>query len=323
MIASVIVPTWNSASTLASAVGSALRQTLADIEVVIVGDGVVAETRQVIENLVADDPRVRFLDLPKAEGRGERNRDIGVREAATDAIVYLADDDLLLPRHVENAVEGLKSVPFVQSRNGYVDVYDRFRLFPTDLADPRWPEWHLLEPQRNRVSLTGTAHSRVSYLNLPNGWEVPPDNGWADLHLWRTFFREPGFRGLTLSDVTTIQFPANLHRRRNPADFAASFARWEAFTREPDAHERLQRMADEAAAIQLIELSAQHTDLSYQVKAANKRIGLLTSDVAVADARIVELERILDDYRTSTSWRVTAPLRAVAGALRRRRRRAG
>jgi hypothetical protein len=330
VIATVLVPTWNSEGTLAGSVRSALRQTLVDIEVLIVGDGVVAGTRRVVEELLAEDSRVRFLDLPKAEGRGEQNRDRGVREAATDAIVYLADDDLLMPRHVENVVAGLASAPLVQSRNGYIDIYDRLRLFPTDLSDPRWPEWHLLEPQRNRVSLTGTAHSRGAYLALPNGWAVPPEDGWADLHLWRTFFREPGFRGLTLSELTTIQFPANLHRHRRPTHFAASFARWEAFTREPGAHERLQQMADEAAARQLIELSAAHTDLSYEIKAANRQLKLLESEaieahaaLVAAQARIAELEGIVDDYRTSGSWRVTAPLRTVGGAVRRLGRRRG
>jgi hypothetical protein len=328
MIATVLVPTWNAQNTLAQSVRSAFRQTVDDLEVLIVGDGVVAGTREVIRHLQDEDARVRFLDLPKAEGRGERNRDIGVREAATDAIIYLADDDLLMPRHVANLVSGLALAPFVQSRNGYVDVHDRIQLFPTDLADPRWPAWHLRDPQRNRVSLTGTAHSRTSYLSLPSGWEVPDGEGWADLHLWRTFFRQPGFSGLTLSEFTTLQFPANLHRRRSAEDFAASFARWDAFTREPDAHERLQEMVRETAARTLVELSAKSTDLHFEVRQRDDTIGLLRAELGSAqsvtqqlEGRVTELEGVVDDYRTSTSWRATAPLRALSSLVRRLRRR--
>lgn len=324
MIASVVVPTWNAPRTLGASVRSALRQTVHDIEVLVVGDGVADETRPLIAELVAEDSRVRFLDLPKAPGRGEANRDVGVREAAAEAIVYLADDDLLMPRHVENVVAGLASVPFVQSRNGYIDPQDRLGLFPTDLAEARWREWHLREPQRNRVSLTGTAHTRELYLSLGSGWQVPPEGAWADLFLWQKFFRLPGLAALTLPEFTTLQFPANLHRHRTPDDFAAGFARWEAFTRQPGAHERLQEMVREVAARTLIELSAKSTDLHFEVRARDKSIRVLTEQLALAEAagavaraRVAELERILDDHRTSRSWRVTAPMRAAGAVLRR------
>ena len=63
----MIVPTHDHASTLGLAVRSALAQTLGDIEVHIIGDGVGDETRAVVEHLVHDDTRVRFHDLPKGE----------------------------------------------------------------------------------------------------------------------------------------------------------------------------------------------------------------------------------------------------------------
>jgi hypothetical protein len=328
MIASVVVPTWNAPDTLGASVRSALRQTVHDLEVLVVGDGVTAEARTVVAELLDEDPRVRFLDLPKAEGRGESNRDIGVREAASDAIVYLADDDLLMPRHVGNVTAGLALAPFVQSRNGYVDRHDRIGLFPTDLAEARWRAWHLRQPQRNRVSLTGTAHSREHYLSLGTGWEVPPEEAWPDLFLWQKFFRDPDLAALTLPEFTTLQFPANLHRHRTPEDFAASFARWEAFTRQPGAHEQLQEMVREVAARTLIELSAKSTDLHFEVRARDKAIRVLTAQLALAEsegaaarARVAELERILDDHRRSRSWRVTAPMRAAGALLRRRFRR--
>ena len=137
------------------------------------------QSRPVIDTLLGEDSRVRFLDLPKGENRGERNRDAGVRDARGDVVVYLADDDLLLPRHVENLLTLLEDVPFAQSRNGCFDADDNLRLYPTDLGDPECIEWHLKDPPRNRVSITGTAHTREAYLQLERGWEVPPGNDVA------------------------------------------------------------------------------------------------------------------------------------------------
>ena len=67
-VASILIPPWNAADTLPLAVDSARRQTVVDIEIVIVGDGVTPASRGVIEPLVELDQRIRFLDLPKAPG---------------------------------------------------------------------------------------------------------------------------------------------------------------------------------------------------------------------------------------------------------------
>ena len=160
--ATILVPTFRAATTLAISVGSALRQTVSELEVIIVGDGVDQATRSVAESLVAGDERVRFFDLPKGENRGELHRDLGVREARSDSIVYLADDDILLPRHVENMIGLLVDRMLVQSCNGYISANDTLELHPADLADPICIAWHLADPPKNCVSITGTAHSRSS-----------------------------------------------------------------------------------------------------------------------------------------------------------------
>jgi len=299
VIATVLIPTWRAPLTLGRAVRSALRQTVHDLEVLVVGDGVEDEIRAGIIALCDEDSRVRFLDLPKAPARGEANRDAGVRAATGDAIVYLADDDLLMPRHVENVLAGLEVAPFAQSRNGYIDLDDRVRVLPTDLSDPWCRAWHLLDPPRNRVSLTGTAHTVEAYLSLDVGWQVPEPGMWADLTLWRRFFALDGFTAVTRPEMTALQFPANLHKNRSAEQIDEVSARWDAFTREPDAHERLQRLADEDATRELARLSA---EVENRVSEEEYRRALA----------------VLDEMRASTSWRVTAPLRAVGRRLRRR-----
>lgn len=168
----ILIPTWSAANTIEATVASALRQTVADIEVLIVGDGVTPDSRESIQRCVAMDDRVRFLDLPKGENRGERNRHVGVLEASSPVIAYLGDDDLLLPRHVENLLSLLDEVDFCQSLNGFINAHDQLVLWPTDLGDPRWLHWHLAEPPRNRVSITGTAHTVEAYRRLERGWDV-------------------------------------------------------------------------------------------------------------------------------------------------------
>lgn len=276
--ASILIPTHNHASTLGLTVASALKQDLADIEVLVVGDGVTDEVRNVAEYLARQDPRVRFLDLPKGEHRGERNRDLAVREADSDVIAYLCDDDLLLPRHVGNMVDLLADADLAQPRNGYVDEDGELVLYPTDLSDPEAIAWHLLDPPRNCVSITGTAHTRRFYLELPVGWEPTPPGEEPDHFMWKKFFRVPGLRARTHPEMTALQLPTFTGRSsRTPQERADELRRWAERLDRPDGHEWLQAEADRAARRQL-----------------------------------ARYHREIVNLTTSRSWRITAPLRAVA-----------
>lgn len=211
-VAVIIVPTHDHASTLDLAVESALGQTVSDVEVVIIGDGVTPDVRDVATRLARIDGRVRFLDLAKAEHHGERYRDEVIRASATPLIAYLCDDDLLLPGHVEQLVDLLAEHDLAQSLNGWLEPDGRFVPYPSDLSSPAFREW-LLHPRHNSVSVTGTGHTRAAYLRLAVGWEPPPPGRWTDHYLWQKFLRLDGIRAVTGTRVTAIQAPSHLGGR--------------------------------------------------------------------------------------------------------------
>lgn len=66
---SVLVPAYNSASTLARAVRSVLQQDLADLEVVIIDDGSSDATGDIARTLCGEDPRVRLITQPRNRGK--------------------------------------------------------------------------------------------------------------------------------------------------------------------------------------------------------------------------------------------------------------
>ena len=68
--ATVIVPTHDHGPTLRLSVGSALAQTVEDIEVLVVGDGVPDVTREIVGELSRVDERVHFFDHPKGQRHG-------------------------------------------------------------------------------------------------------------------------------------------------------------------------------------------------------------------------------------------------------------
>jgi glycosyltransferase involved in cell wall biosynthesis len=96
MCVSVIIPTFNRSSQLATAVRSVLRQTQPALEVIVVDDGSTDATGELIESLhFRDDPRFRYVRL---EHRGVSHaRNIGVSLARHDLIAFLDSDDSWAP----------------------------------------------------------------------------------------------------------------------------------------------------------------------------------------------------------------------------------
>src|SRR4051794_28051713 len=114
-LVSIVIPTYTNWELLSTrAVPSVLRQTYANLEVVVVGDTAPADTAR---SLVAlDDPRVRYENLgirgPYPEddrlrwfvaGTGPMNR--AMQLARGEWTAYLNDDDELRPDHVERLLE--------------------------------------------------------------------------------------------------------------------------------------------------------------------------------------------------------------------------
>jgi hypothetical protein len=206
--ASVLIPIHDKETTLPLAVDTVLRQSVEDVEVLLIGDGVTDGVRRVAGELVATDPRVRFLDFPKGPFHGERYRHDAIGAAAGDAVFYLCDDDLLLPDHVADLLELLEDHDLVQCLNGYVTPAGEVRLYASDLSDPAVAELHLRDDlDYNAISITGTAHTRSAYARVSR-WDTTPAGFWPDRWQFRKML-VPGFRAATSARMTALQFPTS------------------------------------------------------------------------------------------------------------------
>jgi glycosyltransferase involved in cell wall biosynthesis len=87
---SVIIPTWNRATTIVAAVESALKQTHAPLEILVCDDGSDDDSEAHVRRL--SDPRVVWLPGPRG-GRPAIPRNRGIAAARGDWLAFLDSDD--------------------------------------------------------------------------------------------------------------------------------------------------------------------------------------------------------------------------------------
>ena len=100
--ATIVIPTKDRPHLLPRALASALAQTVAEIEVIVVDDGSAEPVR-----LAGDDPRVLLIRNQHAVGVSA-SRNLGLERARGRWITFLDDDDELLPGMVELSLEAVR-----------------------------------------------------------------------------------------------------------------------------------------------------------------------------------------------------------------------
>lgn len=100
-LVSVVIPAYNAERHLRETLVSILRQTFRDIEVLVVDDGSRDRTAEIVKEMAAADPRLRYEAMPTNTGgpAGPRNR--GVQLARASWIAFCDSDDLWVPHKLE------------------------------------------------------------------------------------------------------------------------------------------------------------------------------------------------------------------------------
>jgi glycosyltransferase involved in cell wall biosynthesis len=193
----VIIPTYNWSSVLPYSVGSALRQTFDDFEVLVVGDGCTDDSEAVVR--AVGDERVRWVNLPVNTGHQSGPNNEGLRRARGEFIAYLGHDDLWLPHHLScmlAAIEAGADLAF-----GIVE-----RIVPGVSRSPAPARLKYVPGQW--LPPTGVVHRR-GVTERVGGWgdyrglTIPPE---ADL--WRRAY-DHGFQFAFVPRLTALKFPAS------------------------------------------------------------------------------------------------------------------
>jgi glycosyltransferase involved in cell wall biosynthesis len=109
MNVSVVIPVYNKAPFLKQAIESARALTEAG-EIIVIDDGSIDGSSEIVVAQAAHDPRVRFLHHPGNRKCGiSRSRNLGIREARFELISFLDGDDFYYPNRFQHSLSFLRS----------------------------------------------------------------------------------------------------------------------------------------------------------------------------------------------------------------------
>lgn len=114
MDVTVVIPAYNAARYLHSALGSVLAQTHQPAAVIVVDDGSSDATASIARGFAG----IEVLDIPHQGAAAARNR--GVASAATPYLAFLDADDLWLPTKLEEQMNFLQDHPEARGVFGFV-----------------------------------------------------------------------------------------------------------------------------------------------------------------------------------------------------------
>jgi len=106
---SVLMPSFEQAAFIGRALASLQAQTLGDWEALVVDDGSEDATAQAVAPYL-NDPRIRYLRLPRNEGLG-RALNTALDGTTAPLVAYLPSDDMYYPRHLQQLADALAHAP--------------------------------------------------------------------------------------------------------------------------------------------------------------------------------------------------------------------
>lgn len=126
-LVSVVVPVYNIETLVEPCVRSILRQSYAELDIVLVDDGSTDGSRSICETIAQTDRRVRVL--AKENGGLSDARNHGIRNARGTLITCVDGDDMVTPDYVLSLVRpllrseaDLSSIGFLRVVEGYIDT---------------------------------------------------------------------------------------------------------------------------------------------------------------------------------------------------------
>lgn len=196
---SIIIPIYNVADYLETAISSCMMQTLYDIEIICVNDGSTDNSQEIVDRMKALDPRI--ISVVKENGGVSSARNAGLNTANGDIIMFLDADDYLSQFACERVWKEMREV-------GADIIGFGTTVFPTEPRADDWVYGVLTNVPNKRYWSFDPAALFVEKASKPFSWRNAFSKEFLDTYNIRYDER------LDLGEDTVFQMEAYPHAKR-------------------------------------------------------------------------------------------------------------
>jgi glycosyltransferase involved in cell wall biosynthesis len=301
----IAIPTHDRRETALLAARSALAQTRPPQQLIVLCDGCADGTAEAMRAL--GDPRVEALELPKGPGYAYAHRNVALEQARGEAILWLADDDLLAPDHLERIGELWDTGRFdlVQADGVIVHPDDVLEWFGADWSVPA----QRAAFERSNTNPMASVSLRVELARAVGGWDASVERA-ADWELWKRALAA-GARCARSPEPTVLHFRASGREQAWPLRVRQNAA-WLARLEDPAALLEARIALRRARAEREARLAERSERLEQELRAAGEQLGearrAADERVASAAAEATRLAGALARIEAGGWWRLRGRL---------------
>ena len=135
---SIIIPTYNRSNFISATVNSILQQTFYDFEIIIIDDGSIDNTEDVISKIT--DVRIKYFKQQNLERGAARNNGFG--KATGEYVIFFDSDDIMYPNNLtdlKNAIGLNPSIRFLTTKFNY---FENGKTIAASLAQNLYGGWY-------------------------------------------------------------------------------------------------------------------------------------------------------------------------------------
>ena len=167
---SIIIPVYNSEKYISKCLDSVLNQTYKDIEVLVINDGSKDNSIDILREYEKKDDRIVVIDK---ENEGvAKTRNMGIKKATGDYIMFIDNDDFIDKEYVETYLNANHGEDIVIGSYKRTDINDKI-LFKYNLNEnSEWAKYVVLAPWAKLYKKEFLVKNNIVFLNYGIGEDV-------------------------------------------------------------------------------------------------------------------------------------------------------
>lgn len=163
---SIIVPIYNAEKTIKRCLDSIINQTYKDLEILLINDGSKDNSLEIIKKY--KDKRIKIIDK-KNEGVA-KTRNLGIKKASGQYIMFIDNDDYIDKEYVQNYVENIDNNDVIMG--GYKRVSSKKVLFQYSLKQSLWSRYIVMAPWAKLYNKKFLIDNDINFFDYKIGEDV-------------------------------------------------------------------------------------------------------------------------------------------------------